>query len=95
MPHTPVPERRSATLVLQLAALRAVPVSGDDADIVEQWLDDWETFLDDRRAHAERLLAGEDAELLVTARAGRQITATGDNFARVNRAPSCVTPLDV
>jgi hypothetical protein len=50
--------------------------------------------LDDRQAFADRLRVDEEAELLVTARVGRQITLTLDRFAEINDMPSCATPLD-
>jgi len=80
-------------LVVELEAL--APTTGEDAELVDAWLADWATYLADRQAYAEDLLAGEDAELLVTARGTDQITVTLDHFAQVNDMPSCQVPLDV
>jgi hypothetical protein len=75
--------------------LAAVEVDDEDGrELVGLWLDDWRRYLADRRAYAEELRVDEDAELLVTARGGRQITLTIDRFATVNEMASCVTPLD-
>jgi hypothetical protein len=75
--------------------LDAIPVADDDdRELVDLWIDDWRRYLDDRRAYAEELQVDPEAELLVTARGGRQITLTIDRFATVNDMESCVTPLD-
>ena len=58
------------------------------------WLEDWDTYLTDRVEFAEALTAGEDAELLITARGAAQITVTLDHFAMVNDMLACSTPLD-
>ena len=99
------PEDRGATvseanelLAQMVQDLRAIaPANEHDAPLVEAWLADWDTFLGDRAAYAEDLLAGdEDAELLVTARgnAGGQITVTLDHFANINNIEDCATPMD-
>jgi hypothetical protein len=73
------------------------PTNEHDTPLVEAWLADWDTYLQDRVDYADQLLAGdEDAELLVTARAegGGQITVTLDHFAEINEMPDCASPLD-
>jgi hypothetical protein len=68
---------------------------GDDGRIVGLWIDDWRTYLGDRREFAERLRVDPDARLLVTpAPGGRHITERIDDFAADNRIPACSTPLD-
>jgi hypothetical protein len=96
------PEERAETVdqANQLIAetideLEAVaPQEGQDARIVRGWLEDWRTYLEDRQEYAGRLAAGEDAELLVTARGTGQITVTMDRFADINDLPDCRVPLD-
>jgi hypothetical protein len=78
----------------QLDDLARIEVGGADAELVAQWLADWETYLEDRDGYARALARGEDAELLITARGGQQITRTLDRFADVNGAPSCQDPGD-
>jgi hypothetical protein len=88
-------DEANAVFTAMVAELDAITVSDDsDADLIGQWLDDWRTVLDDRQAFADRLRVDEEAELLVTARGGRQITLTLDRFAEINDMPSCATPLD-
>jgi hypothetical protein len=77
-----------------VAELRALAPSGDDGRLVGLWLDDWDTYLSDRQTYAENLAAGEDAELLITARGAEQITVTIDHFAEVNDMLDCQVPLD-
>lgn len=82
------------TMVDDLEAL--VPDSGDrDERITGLWLDDWRTHLDDRAAYADALADGGTDAPQFTARGGRSITATIDNFAKVNDMASCTTPLDL
>lgn len=81
-----------ATMVDDLGALDVADPT--DRELVGRWIDDWRTYLADRRDYAEDLRVDASAELLITARAGRQITLTVDRFANVNDMPSCVTPLD-
>lgn len=70
-------------------------VVGADVDLVDAWLADWETYLDDRRAYADTLAGGSDPPFTVTARDGEGVTSYIDIFAEVNAMPSCATPGDV
>jgi len=96
------PEERGETvaeadeiLTTMVADLRAIaPTAGQDARLTRLWLEDWDTYLTDRVEFADALAAGEDAELLITARGARQITVTLDHFAMVNDMLACSTPLD-
>lgn len=70
--------------------------AGDQRRRVREWLADWRVYLGDREAYADALRADPDARLLVSSKAGegRQITGWIDEFAKANRAPSCVSPVD-
>ncbi len=82
-------------LTEMVADLRAIAPTGDqDGRLTRLWLEDWDTYLSDRAEFAEALAAGEDAELLITARGAGQITVTLDHFAMVNDMLACSTPLD-
>ena len=81
-----------AAMVVDLRAI--APDEGRDERLTRLWLDDWDTYLTDRVEYADALLAGEDAELLVTARGTGQITVTLDHFAVVNDMLDCQSPLD-
>jgi len=70
-------------------------VVGSDADLLDAWLADWDTYLGDRRAYAATLAGGNDPPFTVTARDGEAITGYIDIFAEVNAMPSCATPGDV
>jgi hypothetical protein len=69
---------------------------GDQRRRAEEWLADWRVYLGDREAYADALRADPDARLLVSSKPGegRQITGWIDEFAKANRAPSCVSPVD-
>lgn len=90
---------RTSTLVFEdmVADLWAETddVIAADAELVEAWLADWETYLGDRRAYADTLAGGTDPPFTVTARDGDGITSYIDIFAEVNGMPSCATPGDV
>jgi len=82
-------------LTEMVADLRAIaPDGGQDERITRLWLEDWDTYLSDRAEYADKLAAGEDAELLVTARGAGQITVTLDHFAVANDMEDCQSPLD-
>ena len=73
-----------------------------DAKLVRAWLTDWDTYLDDRRAHAMKLRdTAEDAPdrslrfLLSDAMSGGVYTERMDGFARLNNMDSCQIPGDL
>jgi hypothetical protein len=78
-----------------LGDLAATAPDGDDGRIVGLWLDDWQTFLADRRDYVDRLHDDDTARLFITEKYGRHITLAIDDFARINHMPSCVAPGDV
>ena len=78
-----------------VADLAALAPSGEDGELVALWLADWETYIEDRREHAEVLRSGEDRRFRVTARENEQITEYIDAFAADNDMPACGSPLDV
>ena len=68
---------------------------GSDAVLVDAWLTDWETYLEDRRAYAETLRGGSDPPFTLTARDGQAVTEYMDAFATANDIADCATPDDV
>jgi hypothetical protein len=73
-----------------------VPASGQARRSVQQWLDDYRTFVGDREAYAERLAKDAKARFYVTEKPkGQQITIPVDTFAHVNGMESCITPDDL
>jgi len=73
---------------------RFVP-AGEDGELVQAWLTDWRTYLNDRTEYAAALRSDPAARLLVSAKDRDQITEHLDAFAADNRMPACATPLDV
>ena len=88
-------EASTAVLADMTADLAASTPGGDDGDLLELWLGSWETYLDDRLAHAEALRAGEDRQFRVSVERGEGVDALLDAFADRNRMPSCGDPLDI
>lgn len=85
-------------LVERLDAL-ASPQFDDEAAAVESWLEDYRTYIVDRReyAAAQRDPGDDrfDQAFSVTDREGYQIDVLIDDFAHVNFMESCETPDDV
>ena len=100
----PTPQSRAQTVAeanrildqMVVSLRRQAPTRADrDSDITGRWLDDWDTYLSDRRAYVQALRGGSEEAPVFTARGGRSISATIDNFAEVNDMASCATPLDL
>jgi hypothetical protein len=93
---------RADTIDLANARLRqmqsdlrdAVPHTSQ-AKYINEWLDDWTTFIHDRQSYADHLRQNPDAEFLVTPKDGTQLSESLDNFADVNNMAGCDTPHDV
>ena len=68
---------------------------GSDAVLLDAWLTDWETYLEDRRSYAETLRRGSDPPFTLTARDGQAVTEYMNAFATANDIPDCATPDDV
>jgi hypothetical protein len=81
-------------LIIDLRAASSGLV-GREAQLVAQWIADWQTYAADRQAYAQALRTDERAVFIVTARGGGQITRTMDGFTRVNDLASCLVPQDV
>jgi hypothetical protein len=88
-------DRANAELDAMLDHLERIAPAGEDGQMVQRWLVDWRTYLEDREEYADRLRVDPGAQLLVTAKAGRHITRPIDGFAADNRMSSCATPPDV
>lgn len=81
-----------------LGSLARIPVSqAEDQESVDEWLDDWHTYVGDRAAYADRLRTEGDTRFYVTQsdRDDRQITLAIDRFAVQNEMPACETPSDL
>jgi hypothetical protein len=89
--------RSKAPIEAMIADIRgaAASLQGRDADLVDQWLTDWQTYSNDRQAYAVVLRTDERALFTVTQRGTGQITKTMDGFTRVNDLSNCLVPTDV
>jgi hypothetical protein len=75
--------------------LRAEVPAISQAKYINEWLDDWTTFIHDRQSYADHLRQNPKAEFLVTPKDGTQLSESLDNFADVNNMMGCETPHDV
>ena len=91
-------ELGTAELELMLRELEALgpPSSELGAEIVPQWLDDYELYLNDRRAWTAILRTGDDPPFLLSGTdEGVRVTDLLTTFAEVNRMESCAPSGDV
>jgi hypothetical protein len=75
--------------------LRAAVPDDPQAKYINEWLDDWTTFINDRQSYADHLRKSPKAEFLVTPKDGTQLSESLDNFSDVNNMAGCETPHDV
>jgi len=77
------------TMLVELAAVPTATAS--DTTMIEEWLADWEIYLDDRDGFADRVATDPSARFYVTQseRDKRQVTVAFDRFALVNDMASC------
>lgn len=64
---------------------------------VQEWLEDWRTYLGDRQSYVTRLRVDPDARFLETSKGSptKGITRAITAYAQVNRMDSCATPADL
>jgi hypothetical protein len=76
--------------------LEAVPpTDSKGADIVPLWIDDYRTYLQDRRNYTERLRGGDNVAFTETADDGIPISEKLQRFAVDNDMKACVPPTDL
>jgi hypothetical protein len=91
-------ERATAELEQMVRELDALgpPATTKGAEIVPQWLADYELYLQDRRDWTEILRSGDDPPFLVSANAnGARVTDVLTTFAEVNDMANCGPSGDV
>lgn len=93
-----VVDQASDELDAMLAELRGlVPVGAAETEAETQWIEDWQTYVQDRRDYTAQLRVDPMTRFAVTQsdRDRRQITSALDRFAEINGMPSCVIPDDL
>ncbi len=89
-------EQANASLERMRSDLAGLPGgSDDDRELVGKWLDDWDFYIQDRVAHAEKLANGDTGRFLNTERDGIFIAERMSGFARRNNIRSCLPPGDL
>jgi hypothetical protein len=92
-------DEANALLVAQLDQLETlVPlteVGSEDRRRVEEWIADWNTYLDDRLEYPDALRADRDARFRETEKAGDHISEALEGFAVKNSMPSCAPTGDL
>jgi hypothetical protein len=84
-------------LATMLAGLRPLAPTEppEAAEAVNEWLDDWDSYLADREQYAEDLARDPETRFTERQKGGKQISRAIDAYAQVNRMTSCETPGDV
>jgi hypothetical protein len=91
-----VVDQGTALLTDMQAQLRTViPKGGQRESYIQEWVEDWTTYLDDRSAYARGLRSGQRAEFMETVKYGTQLSKSLNGFADINKMPHCKTPGDV
>ena len=90
-----VVEAANEIFTAMLDDLAELAPDGEDGELVEEWLADWRTYVQDRAEYADAIRADPEAQLLVSAKDREQITEYLDAFAADNRMIACATPIDV
>ncbi len=94
-------EQANATLQAMRDDLAALPGgNATDRELIGKWLNDWDFYIADRVAHAEKLASGDTGRFLNTERDGIFIAERMSGFARRNfsRTPDpagCLPPGDL
>lgn len=89
-------EAGTDALAAMLDDIAALPVVGDDGDIVTEWITDYRTYVNDRRDYVAALRAGRDSRFGVTpSENGDPIDRRLNGFVTANNIPSCEVPQDV
>lgn len=62
---------------------------------INEWVSDWETYLNDRAEYVDGLRQDPTTRFQESRKGNRQVSLAIDSFAQVNRMDSCTTPGDV
>lgn len=91
--------RSNVILTRMIADLRPLaPTEPQEvADGVNEWLEDWTTYIGNRETYVENLRVDDDARFLESTKGSdtKGITRAINSFAQVNRMDSCTTPGDL
>lgn len=92
-----VVDRANGLLTEMVGDLRPLAPTGPElvSEAVNEWIDDWETHLDDRRRYASDLRVDPLARFTEQVKGDKQVSRAIDGYAQVNRMNSCETPGDV
>lgn len=89
-------ETATTRLTRMLDDLRAVVPDTADAKWINQWLDDWNIHIADRRDFVSRLRTkGRSQEFLETTKYGTQVSKSLNHYTEINHMESCGLPGDV
>lgn len=92
-------DEANALLVAQVDELETLvpltPAGSEDRRRVDEWIADWNTYLDDRLEYPDSLRADRDARFRETEKAGDHMSEALEGFAVKNSMPSCAPTGDL
>jgi hypothetical protein len=89
-------DQTNEILAAMLDDLDAVtPADEKGQEIIPLWLGDYRSYLDNRRAYADQLRAGDNSGFAEAEIDGAPISGFINDVARQNEMPSCQTPVDL
>jgi hypothetical protein len=94
--RAPVVDRATDLMTQMVAQLRtSVPADAAGRNLVAAWLDDYDSYLQSRRAQTAKWRAGQDPRFEVKEVNGEPIDGRMDDFTDANAMTSCQTPGDL
>lgn len=92
-------ERSNVVLTRMVGDLRDIAPTDDSqaSTGINNWLDDWQVYIGNRREYVDNLRVDDEARFLEDSKGAptKGITRAIDGFAQVNRMTSCETPGDL
>lgn len=84
------------TIARMLADLRAQgPVDAKGQALIPLWLNDYDTYVSDRRSYTEQLRSGDNSPFAESTFEGLPLSERIATFAGDNRMPNCAPPIDL
>ncbi|NBU06381.1 MAG: hypothetical protein EBT38_01545 [Acidimicrobiia bacterium] len=89
-------DRATDTIERMLQDIRETPPNDEKGQaLIPLWIADYDTYVADRRAYAERLRAGDNSPFSETTTEGLPLSEKIATFAGDNRMKNCAPPIDL
>lgn len=89
-------DQATDTIARMLIDLRAqLPTDAKGRELIPLWLDDYDTYVNDRRLYAEQLRQGDNSPFAESTFEGLPLSERIATFAGDNRMANCAPPIDL